>query len=349
MGEISLDGEALTLAGDHRITRCRTRQETPRGAEVLARVHVVGICASDMGLFAGSYGAPHRRPVCFGHEWSGVVEAVGPDVQHLRPGDHVTGECSLWCGNCDRCRHNHNLCRHIEKFGITVDGAARARVVLEERHLHRAVPDLDLSVLALAEPLAVCHQGLLAADFAPGQLRRQRVLILGAGMIGLGCALLLKHMFGCTDVTVCDREPARLARAEPLGVALLEGVPAFMPASDYAGLYGGDGFDLVIETTGAASPLRQGLALLNPGGTLVMLGFLAHADIAPKDLVVRAARMVGSIGGSGSFEAILSWLATHAEVAARLISHSLPVSEAAAAFARAADRQQGLKVQMRLA
>lgn len=174
MGDIGLEGEALMLAGDHRITRRSAPHATPCGTQILARVHVVGICASDMALFAGSYGAPHRRPVCFGHEWSGVVEAAGPQVQNLRPGDHVTGECSLWCGSCDRCRHNRNLCRYIEKFGITVDGAARAQVLLEERHLHRAAPDLDLSVLALAEPLAVCHQGLLAANFAPGQLRYQR-------------------------------------------------------------------------------------------------------------------------------------------------------------------------------
>lgn len=167
-------------------------------------------------------------------------------------------------------------------------------------------------------------------------------------MIGLSCALLLRHMFGCAEVTVCDREPSRLARAVSLGAHLIESLPETAPPADYAGLYGGDGFDLVIETTGAASFLRQGLVLLNPGGTVVMLGFLARAEITPKDLVVKAGRLMGSIGGSSSFEAVLPWLATHSEAAARLISHSLPVSEAAAAFAAAADRQDGLKVQMRL-
>ena len=79
-----------------------------------------------------------------------------------------------------------------------------------------------------------------------------------------------------------------------------------------------------------------------------MLGFLSRTEFAPKDLVIKAAKLVGSIGGSGSFEAIVPWLASHADEAEDLISHSIPADEAAQAFGIAADRHQALKVQVRL-
>jgi L-iditol 2-dehydrogenase len=339
---------ALSLSGDGRVSRCRSEIGATTGTQVRVKIEVVGICATDLALYHGRYAAPHRNPVCFGHEWAGVVEAVGEEAQHLRPGNRVTGECSLWCGSCDGCRRNPNLCRQIEKFGITVDGAARASILIAARYLHRSVPDLDPAVLALAEPLAVCHQGLLAAGFHRDSDRLMRVLIIGAGMLGQGAALLLRRMFGCTEVALHDREPARLDRAQALGVHQLAELPAGAePGADYAGLYAKEQFDLVIETTGAAEALQQAIALLNPGGTLLMLGFLDRAEIAPKALVIKAARIVGSIGGSGSFEAIVPWLATHADEARKLVTHSFCADRAEQAFAVASNSPEALKVQLR--
>ncbi len=180
----SEEPHVLILAGDGRVSRRREPISEPRGTQVRVRIEVVGICATDLALQHGRYRAPHRNPVCFGHEWAGVVEAVGGDVQHLRPGDRVTGECSLWCGACEGCRCNLNLCQRIEKFGITVDGAAREHILVDAKYLHRSVPDLDPAVLALAEPLAVCHQGFLATGFRRDPERLARMLIIGIGMLG---------------------------------------------------------------------------------------------------------------------------------------------------------------------
>jgi L-iditol 2-dehydrogenase len=339
---------ALILYGDGRVQQQPVNIAETRGKQVRVKIEVVGICATDLALYNGRYSAPHRNPVCFGHEWAGVVEAVGEEVEHLRPGDRLTGECSLWCGACDGCRRNHNLCSRIEKFGITVDGAARERILIDAQYLHRSVPDLDPAVLALAEPLAVCHQGLLAGGFRRDTERPMRVLIIGAGMLGMGCALLLSRMFGCAELFVHDLEPARLDRAQALGVYPLRDLPTSVGSdAGYAGLYAQEQFDLVVETTGTADALQQGLARLNPGGTVVMLGFLQRAEISPRDLVIKAARVVGSIGGSGSFEAVVPWLASHADEAKTLISHSFPADRADAAFAAAGNPREALKVQVR--
>jgi L-iditol 2-dehydrogenase len=339
---------ALMLAGDGRVQQQPVNVAEASGRQVRVKIEVVGICATDLALYHGRYSAPHCNPVCFGHEWAGIVEAVGDKVEHLRPGDRVTGECSLWCGACEGCRRNRNLCSRIEKFGITVDGAAREHILIDAQYLHRSVPDLDPAVLALAEPLAVCHQGLLAAGFRRDTERPMRVLIIGAGMLGMGCALLLSRMFGCAGLFLHDLEPTRLDRARTLGVKPLRDLPASVGSdAGYAGLYAHEQFDLVVETTGTADALHQGIARLNPGGTLVMLGFLRRAEIAPGDLVIKAARVVGSIGGSGSFEAVVPWLASHADEARTFISHSFPSDRADAAFAAAGNRREALKVQVR--
>jgi L-idonate 5-dehydrogenase len=167
-------------------------------------------------------------------------------------------------------------------------------------------------------------------------------------MLGMGCALLLSRMFGCADVYVHDLEPTRLDRAQAVGIHPLRDLPTSIGSdAEYAGLYAQEQFDLVVETTGTADALQQGLARINPGGTLVMLGFLQCAEIAPGDLVIKAARVVGSIGGSGSFEAVVPWLASHAGEARTLISHSFPSDRADAAFAAASNRREALKVQVR--
>jgi L-iditol 2-dehydrogenase len=340
--------KGLMLSGDGQVRRQHVKVGAVSGTQMCIKIEVVGICATDLALHHGRYRAPHRNPVCFGHEWAGVVEAVGDDVQHLRPGDRVTGECSLWCGACEGCRCNLNLCQRIQKFGITVDGAAREHILIDAKYLHRSVPDLDPAVLALAEPLAVCHQGLLAAGFRRDPERLARVLIVGAGMLGQGCALLLSRMSGCTELFLHDVEAARLDRAEALGAGRLDVLPAGTGRrSDYAGLYVEEQFDLVIETSGTERALQQGLALLNPGGTLLMLGYLDRAEIAPSELVLKAARIVGSIGGSGSFETIVPWLASHADEARRLITHSFSSQQADEAFAVAGNPHEAFKVQLR--
>ena len=89
------------------------------------------------------------------HEWSGVVEAVGSEVTRVEVGDVVTGDCSRYCGACPSCEVDKNLCQHIEKFGITVDGASADYILRDEMYLYRAPEGLDIKHLCLSEPVAV--------------------------------------------------------------------------------------------------------------------------------------------------------------------------------------------------
>ena len=82
--------------------------------EVGVAVHYVALCGSDIKLYHGAYKAPHRYPVVLGHEWVGVVEETTPAAAPWRIGDVVTGECSLYCGECPQCAKDPNHCRRIE-------------------------------------------------------------------------------------------------------------------------------------------------------------------------------------------------------------------------------------------
>jgi threonine dehydrogenase-like Zn-dependent dehydrogenase len=309
----------------------------------------VGLCATDLALYSGTYKAPHRLPLCFGHEWSGIVEDVGHTVQDLKPGDRVVGECSLWCGKCDLCSRNKNLCRHIEKFGITTDGAARTQVVVEERFLHRGKPAMDMGVLALAEPLAVAAKGIAAAADNDPEFVSRRILVLGGGMIGIACVAVLRLVYRCQAVALLDPVSARAARAQWFGAVPLvaPNQPYDQAVRGYGELYGRDGYDVVFETTGSEAAFTQALLQLNPAGTVVHFGFLEGASLALKLLVLKGASMIGSIGGSGMFDMIVAMLVEHADVLRNLVTHAFWAGDFPAAFAAAGDRESALKTQIR--
>ncbi|HEY1274803.1 MAG TPA: alcohol dehydrogenase catalytic domain-containing protein [Thermoleophilaceae bacterium] len=346
--DIAVDAPAMFMTAPGRLVTGTVPVPGPAPGEALVRVGVVGLCATDLAMYSGRYGAPSVYPVCFGHEWAGVVEEVGAGTARIRVGDLVTGECSLWCGDCDGCRRDPNLCRNIRKFGITTEGAARAHVCVAERHLHRADPSLTPALVALAEPLAVCLHGIGRAVGRPqdARLETASVLVMGAGTLGLGCLLALRHGWGCPDVDVADTVEARLERARALGGHPRAPSDEGAADGDYADLYASGGYELVCETTGSAAALAQALELVAPGGTILSLGFVERLTFSPRLLTLRAARLVGSIGGSGDFEAALALIRDHALDFGELVTHRFGLWEADRGFAAAADRDAALKVQL---
>jgi threonine dehydrogenase-like Zn-dependent dehydrogenase len=339
---------SLTLVGPKQICHTAEALSPPTGAQALVRVHTVGLCATDLSLYDGSYRAPSVYPICFGHEWSGVVEAVGDGVTQLQVGDKVVGECSLWCGTCAYCARDKNLCKHVRKFGITTNGAARTLILQDERYLHRAAPTADLMTLAFAEPLAVAAQGIArGASAHDTDLRAARILILGGGMIGLACLLALRLMYDCQSIALFDLVESRVQRAYSLGAIAAEGIEnAVGGRNDYRSLYGDAGYDMIFETTGVAGAFKQALDLVRPSGTIVNLGFIETAEISPRLLTIKAARIVGSIGGSGMFEDVLPVLEQHVGTFETLITHVFAPRHIDRAFETATQRNEALKIQI---
>lgn len=317
----------------------------PTGTQVLVRTHAVGLCGSDLGLYHGTYEGPKNYPLYFGHEWSGTVQDVGPEATSVRVGDKVTGDCSLYCGVCELCDRDRNLCRSIEKFGITIDGASRQLFLQEESYVYRADADADLDLVALSEPLAVGAHAVRRVRESRPNLEREKILVLGGGTIGLSCFFALMVLEGCRHVELFDIVESRRQKALELGASeLTDVIAARHEAGDYGDLYSARGYDVVFETSGAPPAFYRAVELLRPLGTIMALGFLPSVEFSLKQITLKAARIMGSIGGTGDFERALAFAHQHPHLAAELVSHRIPFREYERAFELAQDRKKAMKV-----
>ncbi len=335
----------IVLRGDRRAEVISSPVPEPQGTQVLVRTHAVGLCGSDLALYKGTYEGPRNYPLYFGHEWSGTVAAVGSGVRALKPGDKVTGDCSIYCGECEFCEHDRNLCRRIEKFGITLDGASRQFFLQDERYLYAAPAEADLDLVALSEPLAVGARAVQqVAGSRPG-LAGEKVLVMGGGAIGLACLIALINVHGCERVELFDLLPGRVELARSLGAAPPGDVSGDGSAGEtYGSLYSGHGYDAIFETTGAPAVFRRAVDLLRPRGTIMALGFIPSVEFRMKTITLKAANIMGSMGGTGQFPVALDFVSRRPEMARALIAHRVPFEQVDRAFELALGRDRAPKV-----
>jgi L-iditol 2-dehydrogenase len=314
--------------------------------EVLIRVAFIGICGSDMQLHKGSYGGPSKYPILFGHEWSGIVEKVGETISTLKKGDKVTGDCSKFCGECENCKVDKNLCFKIEKFGLTIDGASSEYIVRREKYLYKAPEDMNLELLCLAEPVAVAYHLINKIFSCASELEQKKILIMGAGSIGLSALMLLLKQFKCKSISQFDISKNRLALAKKLGAQILSQKDLIDTTSDanYAGLYAKPKFDVVIESTGAPEAFSASLNLVKPMGIVGCIGMAPQVQLNLKVLVAKALFILGSIGGTGEFLDSIDFINRNPEYVRQIISHRFPINEAHKALALGSHADDTLKV-----
>jgi L-iditol 2-dehydrogenase len=335
----------IVLKGGKRAEIVTVEVGPPTGSQVLVRTYAVGLCGSDMALYDGSYGGPKNYPIYFGHEWSGIVEAIGPEVTQVKPGDKVTGDCSIFCGECEFCAWDKNLCQHIEKFGITINGASRQYFLQDEEYVYRADPEADLDLVALSEPLAVGAQAVRRVREVRPNLMHEKILVLGGGTIGLSCFFGLKYIEGCDHVELFDLVNSRAEKALRLGAAELTDVVASEgDAESYGGLYSGHGYDAIFETSASPVAFRRAVDLVRPLGSIMALGFIPSVEFSMKTITFKAAHIMGSMGGTGEFEQVLTFTLKHPDIARQLISHRIPFEDYDKAFEIASDRRNSMKV-----
>lgn len=169
----------------------------------LIKINTLSLCGSDHKLFYGNYSGPCKYPLYFGHEWAGEVIDINDEDLNIKIGDKVTGDCSKWCGSCELCKEDKNLCENIEKFGITVDGYSRQYAIVETKHLYVAPREISFQVLALTECFSVAMHGIKKIQTVLYNTNRP-ILIIGGGAIGLSIYLLLKYRFNCSNIKLIE-------------------------------------------------------------------------------------------------------------------------------------------------
>jgi threonine dehydrogenase-like Zn-dependent dehydrogenase len=312
----------------------------PGAGEVRVRVRACGICGSDLHLRHTGFAQPGLAP---GHEFAGVVDAVGPGVAGLAPGTGVAVEPLASCGACEECRKGLDaLCRSAKLFGIGLHGGFAEQVVVPAARAFPVPADLDPRVAALAEPVAVVVRGLRRGGIGEGS----RVLVLGAGTLGL-LSILAAKALGAADVWISARHAAQAALAKDLGAGRVLAEAEAAP-QELARAARKAPFDVVLETVGGtANTLDAAGAAVRRGGTVAVLGmFTERVALDTLPLLLKEATLAwsycyGRTHEPCEFAAATRLLAAERERAARLVTHTVPLAEAARAFDLAADRRSG--------
>lgn len=287
----------------------------------LVRVKASGVCGTDIDVLYGRYGEG-KFPVVPGHEYSGIVEAVAPDVHGVKVGARVVVDPNLPCGHCSACLKGlTNLCTELKAYGVTHNGGFAEFSVVKAEHLHD-IGDMPFDMAALAEPLACVLNGLGSAGLRTGPMGTQNALVFGAGPIGLLLALSLKSE-GVTSVTVADVNESRLAFAADLGLNT-----AVSGSQALDGLK--RSFDFVADATGIPAVVEGMADFTADGGTILIFGVCApgtKASIEPFEFFRRQLKLVGSHSLNGSIPQALEILKRDGDTMAKLISHRLPIAE----------------------
>jgi 2-desacetyl-2-hydroxyethyl bacteriochlorophyllide A dehydrogenase len=286
--------------------------------DVLVRVHAVGLCGTDLHVLEGEF-EPTVFPLIPGHETSGVVAAVGEEVTEFAPGDRVSVDPTLTCGECSFCTSGHaNLCLHWNGSGVArTNGSAAELQVAPVKNVHRLSDDVDLELAALVEPLACAIRGY---DLLPRRIG-EHYLIYGAGTMGLMMAQLAPRA-GAASVTVVDRNPSRLEAAQEVGV---ERVTASADDVQRPG-----GWDTVIDCTGVVAAIEDGLKRVRRGGTFQQFGVAptdARATFSPFRVYNDEITIVGSMAVLNSYARAVEMFAAGALIAAPMVSHAFSLED----------------------
>lgn len=287
-------------------------EPAPAGAGVRVKIASSSICGSDLQML--KQGWVEGR--ILGHEFSGTTD----------DGVAVAVQPNLGCGHCGYCRQGYaSHCDEGTRYlGVAEDGGMAEYVHVPESALFKLPSGIDLSSAALIEPLAVAAHALNRARVT----ERDRVLVVGAGAIGLASAAILFGRGKAFDISA--RHPHQQNAAQRLG----------------GGTEPGYGYDVVVDAVGSSDSLADAVQRCKPLGRVVLVGSLwrpAQLDLGfcAKEVELIAATTYRVGHPRGEFHEAGKTLVNQPEVSAAMISHRFPLEAAVEAFAAAGDRAGG--------
>jgi 2-desacetyl-2-hydroxyethyl bacteriochlorophyllide A dehydrogenase len=306
----------------------------PGPRDVVVDVAACGICGTDLHILEGEF-AP-SLPIIPGHEFAGVVVGKGSAVHEIAVGQRVAVDPSLYCHECHYCRIGRgNLCERWNAIGVSVPGGAAEFAVAPAGNCVPLPDHVRLEDAALIEPLSCAIRGY---DVLASQLG-SHVLIYGSGTMGLMMLELAKRT-GAASVDVVDINPARLTTAAALGCS-----SAAVSADE---LDRPRGWELVIDATGAAAAIQDGLSRVAAGGTFLQFGvssYDARVTIEPFRIYNKEITITGSMAVLHSYERAAELFAAGVLDPGVFISDRLPLDDYPEALARF-KRGEGRKIQV---
>ena len=310
---------------------------------VLIRVGACGICGSDVHGYDGSSG---RRipPLVMGHEAAGMVQRVGSAVQGFEPGQRVTFDSTVYCGECDFCRRGKvNLCDSRQVLGVSCGeyrrhGAFAELVAVPARIVYPLPDDFPLEQAALIEAVSVAVHAVEQSRYQPGDA----AAVVGVGMIGLLIVQALRAA-GCETIFAVDIDNDRLELAKRFGATTTINANKQDAASVIRKQTSGVGVPLALEAVGATATIRTAIDATAKGGTVTLVGNISPTIELPlQSVVTREITLTSSCASAGEYPRCIELMASGAIDVAPLISATAPLEQGAEWFNRLYNRQAGL-------
>lgn len=301
--------------------------------DVLIRVEKAGICGTDFHIYSWDHWAQARvkPPTVIGHEFMGTVQAVGNAVRAVQPGDRVSAEGHIADLTCVLCRTGQAyICEHVKIIGVDCDGSFAEFIAMPEYNVWKLDPAIPDEYAAVFDPLGNAVHTVMAAGVSA-----KSVVITGVGSIGL-MAIPVARAAGAASVYAIDVNPAKLDLAKRLGAD--ETFDARTPGliDEIKRRTNGDGVEVLLEMSGSAGAIDQGLQMVRNGGTAALLGIPGDAvNLNLAERIIFKGLTVLGINGRKMFE---TWYQTQALVKGGrvdlrpIITHVLPFRDFDRAF-----------------
>ncbi len=311
--------------------------------EVLVRVEACGICGSDVHGYDGSSG---RRipPIVMGHEAAGTVAATGTGVEGYAPGDRVTFDSTVYCGECPYCKRGQfNLCDNRQVIGVSCGdyrrhGAFAEYVAVPQRILYHLPANLSFAEAAMLEAASVALHAVRVSEVHGGET----VLVLGAGMIGL-LTLQAARAAGCARVLAADVDETRLKLARKVGADETLHASGAELVAKVLDLTGGRGVNLAYEAVGRNETVAAAIDCTQKGGTVTLIGNIQPEVALPlQKVVTRQIRLQGSCASAGEYPQAIDLIASGKMQVGPLISAVAPLEEGPRWFERLHAREPNL-------
>ncbi|MCI8453358.1 MAG: alcohol dehydrogenase catalytic domain-containing protein [Lachnospiraceae bacterium] len=307
-----------------------------KDSQVLVKITAAGICGSDIHIFHGTH-AYATYPRIIGHEGCGVVEKVGSGVTNVAVGDPVIIEPITGCKTCYSCRNGrYNCCPDIVVLGVHADGIMEEYLVVESDKLHKYDPSLTPVEAATAEPYTIGAQANAQAHTMPGDL----VLIHGAGPIGVIICDIAEKL-GAT-VIMSEPNEARLEISKEFGAKYTINPMKEDLKEAVMRISGGEGVNVVFDTSGIPALMSLSVELLGPHGRMVPLTFAPEPVPINFRLVNKNELVIaGTRNQNSKFKEVVESLPGRRDRIDKLVTHVFPAEKAKEAFETAMDRTSG--------
>lgn len=328
--------KAVQIKKPHEIALIDAPIPTPPAGFARVKVVAAAVCATDLEVIDGNI--PANYPLIPGHEWSGIVDAVGSPEDEAWVGKEVIGSNDVVCLHCEACRSgNWRYCKDFEEIGFRRNGGYAEYIIVPAYGLCEKPSNVSFEVAALCEPLGVALGTLEKARAQFGQT----LMIYGAGSIGL-CMLAAARAMGMRKIVVVASSSRRLEIAKEMGAYATVATAEQDIFEEMKKLHP-EGTDVIIDCTGIEECIQNSLKLCKKGGVVALAGYGRGKvmSIRIDDIHINNLQVVGAGNNWNQHKKAITYIADGVIDLSPMVSAVMPLEDFARAIEMARCRPVG--------